>query len=316
MIGNDVALAAHLLKKGKLVAIPTETVYGLAANALDPEAIAEIYRVKNRPNFNPLILHAPNLEIAKQYVTHFPLEAEKIANKFWPGSLSILLPKKNIVPDIVTAGSSDVVLRVPNHPLTLELLNCINFPIAAPSANISNTVSPTSPIHVSHGIGNKIKYILDGGNCKIGIESTIVSIDNGKYKILREGGVSREDISNQTGLQISLSKHEIAKTPGQLNKHYSTQKPLYIVKSISKYLNDNPKKICSILYYEKQNKHPSKYSYFLSDNYNVNEIANQLFSIMRLADKDPSDCIIIENIKLTGIGRAINDRLNRAKSIL
>ena len=180
MIGNDVAHAAHLLRKGKLVAIPTETVYGLAANALDPKAIAEIYRVKNRPIFNPLILHVPNWEAAKQYVTYFPIEAEKIAHHFWPGSLSILLPKTDIVPDVVTAGSSHVVLRVPNHPLTLELLNCIDFPLAAPSANISNTVSPTSVNHVNQGIGDKIDYILDGGNCKVGIESTIVSIENGK----------------------------------------------------------------------------------------------------------------------------------------
>ena len=156
MIGNDVAHAARLLEQGKLVAIPTETVYGLAGNALDINAIGEIYLVKNRPIFNPLILHVPNLEIAQKYVTHFPKEALKLARQFWPGSLSILLPKSELVQDIVTAGSSHVVIRVPNHPLTLELLNSIDFPLVAPSANISNTVSPTSADHVQNGIGNQI----------------------------------------------------------------------------------------------------------------------------------------------------------------
>ena len=312
MIGNDVAHAARLLEQGKLVAIPTETVYGLAGNALDINSIGEIYRVKNRPSFNPLILHVPNLETAQKYVTHFPKEALQLVRQFWPGSLSILLPKSNIVPDVITAGSSHVVLRVPNHPITLELLNCINFPIAAPSANISNTVSPTSPNHVNQGIGHEISYILDGGKCKIGIESTIVSIKNGKVQILREGGVSREDISRQTGLQISLSKQKTVQTPGQLRKHYATQKPLYIVESISEYIKENPNQNCSKLYYEENDNHDVANIYYLSKNYDLSEIANQLFSIMRLADKDPTDCIIIEAIKLEGIGRAIDDRLKRA----
>ena len=312
MIGNDVAHAARLLEQGKLVAIPTETVYGLAANALDSKALAEIYRVKNRPSFNPLILHIPNWDAAKKYVTHFPKEAEKIAHHFWPGSISILLPKSDILPDVLTAGLSHVVLRVPNHPLTLELLNRIDFPLAAPSANISNTVSPTSVNHVNLGIGDKIDYILDGGNCKIGIESTIVSIENGKVQILRDGGISREDITHQTGLQISLSKQKTVQTPGQLRKHYATQKPLYIVESISEYIKENPTQNCSKLYYEENDNHDVENIYYLSKNYDLSEIANQLFSIMRLADKDPTDCIIIEPIKLKGIGRAIGDRLKRA----
>lgn len=315
MIGTDVTKAANLLSQGKLVAIPTETVYGLAANGLNPEAIAEIYRVKNRPNFNPLILHVPHIEAAKKYVTHFPIEAEKLAHHFWPGSLSILLPKSAIVPDIITAGSSHVVLRIPNHPITLNLLNQIDFPLAAPSANISNTVSPTSAKHVEEGFGNQIEYILDGGNSTIGIESTIVSIENGNVQILREGGISQEFIAQKTGFNISSEPTKTIQTPGQLKKHYSTQKPLYLVKSIIDFLKENPKKNCSVLYYE-YHDYPSEHTYCLSENYNLSEIANRLFTTMRLADKDASDCIIIENIKQEGIGRAISDRLNRAKSNL
>jgi L-threonylcarbamoyladenylate synthase len=315
MIGNDVAHAARLLEQGKLVAIPTETVYGLAGNALDINAIGEIYLVKNRPIFNPLILHVPNLEIAQKYVTHFPKEALKLARQFWPGSLSILLPKSELVQDIVTAGSSHVVIRVPNHPLTLELLNSIDFPLVAPSANISNTVSPTSADHVQNGIGNQIDYILDGGKCPIGIESTIISIENGQVQVLREGGISQEKIIKMSGLPISGSTKKSIQTPGQLKKHYATQKPLHIVESISDYLTENPTQNCSILYYEERDNHDIEHIHFLSKDYDLSEIANQLFALMRLADQDPTDCILIEPVKLEGIGRAVDDRLRRAATI-
>lgn len=315
MIGNDVAYAARLLEKGKLVAIPTETVYGLAGNALDINAIGEIYRVKNRPSFNPLILHVPNLETAQKYVTHFPAEALKLARQFWPGSLSILLPKSELVQDIVTAGSSHVVIRVPNHPITLKLLDSIDFPLVAPSANISNTVSPTSADHVQNGIGNQIDYILDGGKCPIGIESTIISIENGHVQVLREGGISQEKIIKMSGLSISRSSKKSIQIPGQLKKHYATQKPLYIVDSISDYLTENPAQNCSILYYEEKDNHDVEHIHFLSKDYDLSEIANQLFALMRLADQDPTDCILIEPVKLEGIGRAVDDRLRRAATI-
>ncbi|PCJ67128.1 MAG: threonylcarbamoyl-AMP synthase [Bacteroidetes bacterium] len=312
MIGTDITKASTLLNSGQLVAIPTETVYGLAGNALDPEAISNIYKVKNRPHFNPLILHLPNIESARKYVLQFPKEAEKLAKSFWPGPLSILLPKSKLVPDLITAGSTHVVLRVPNHTLTLDLLNTLDFPLAAPSANISNTVSPTTAEHVEQGLGSEIPYILDGGTCQIGLESTIVAIENGLVVILREGGISQEQITKETDLSVQLASSNELQSPGQLSKHYSTTKPLHLVSSIKTFLEKYPHKKCCALLFE--NKRVNCKSYLLSNEYNLSEIANNLFSLMRIADQDDSDCIIVEHIKQEGIGRAIADRLNRSAS--
>lgn len=315
MIGKDIATASQLLADGKVVAIPTETVYGLAANALDIRAVSEIYSVKNRPHFNPLIVHVPSLDAAKKYVTHFPKAAEELARHFWPGSLSILLPKNEMIPDIITAGSPHVVLRVPNHPLTLQLLQSVPFPLAAPSANVSNTVSPTTANHVEHGLGDRIEYILDGGKCGVGVESTIVCIQEGEVVILREGGVSQEAIIHKTGLPILPHTPATIQSPGQLKRHYATHKPLYIVNSFDEFIRNNPQTTCSILYYEKPKDTLNVTSYFLSETYHLGEIANQLFSILRIADADSSDCILIQPIKPIGIGRAIQDRIQRAATV-
>lgn len=309
MIGTDVALAASLLKEGKLVAIPTETVYGLGANALDSTAIASIYAVKNRPTFNPLILHFASWEAAQPYVKEVPEEITRLASKFCPGSISFLLQKTDLVSDIVTAGSSHVVVRVPDHPVTLELLSLLDFPLAAPSANISNTVSPTSAQHVEDGLGDQIEYVLDGGESKIGVESTIVSFQDNHVNILREGGVSREDIIS-LGFIVKNSNTEAIQTPGQFKKHYATKKPIYLVESISDYLEKNSDKRCSALLYEKSKV--SCTAYLLSTNYDLAEIANNLFATMRRADADDTNLILIEHIKEEGIGRAVADRLRRA----
>lgn len=309
MIGTDVAKAASLLSEGQLVAIPTETVYGLAANALDPKAVAEIYSVKNRPQFNPLILHCASIDEAKKYVSSWPNEAQIITKAFWPGSISLLLPKSDLVPDVITAGSSHVVVRVPYHPLALELLAQLDFPLAAPSANISNTVSPTTASHVENSIGNQIGYVLDGGPCRVGVESTIVAIEHGSVTILREGGVTKEDLTN-LGFNVNENTSKKIQSPGQLKKHYATRKPLLIVENIEKWINENPTKSTTALLYEEKNIETS--SILLSKEYNLAEIANSLFSAMREADKTDSDVILIESVKLEGIGRAIADRLERA----
>jgi L-threonylcarbamoyladenylate synthase len=309
VIGTDVALAASLLKEGKLVAIPTETVYGLGANALDSKAIASIYTVKNRPTFNPLILHFASWEAAQPYVKEVPEEITRLASKFCPGPISFLLQKTDLVSDIVTAGSSHVVVRVPDHPVTLELLSLLDFPLAAPSANISNTVSPTSAQHVEDGLGAQIGYVLDGGESKIGVESTIVSFQDNHVSILREGGVSREDIQS-LGLIVKNNNTEAVQTPGQFKKHYATKKPIYLVESIAEYLEKNSDKRCSALLYE--NSKVSCIAYLLSTNYDLEEIANNLFSTMRRADADDTDLILIEHIKEEGIGRAVADRIRRA----
>lgn len=313
MIGKDIAKASQLLSAGHVVAIPTETVYGLAGNALNPQAINDIYRIKKRPKFNPLILHVSSLDAAREYVTHIPLIAEKLANLYWPGSLSILLPKNDKIPDIVTAGSPHVVIRIPDHSLTLELLRNIPFPLVAPSANISNRVSPTQAKHVTESLGERVPYILDGGQCQIGLESTIIGIENNEIIILRQGGITQENIQENTGLKTRYSKTKKIQAPGQLTKHYATKKPLYIVESIEDYLTIFPEKKCTVLLYTQEIEIPqAHHTYYLSTTYQTSEIANQLFSTMRKADKDDSEIILIEPIKLDGIGRAIDDRLKRA----
>jgi len=312
VIGEDVVKASEILRKGELVAIPTETVYGLAANALDPSAVAKIYEAKERPSFNPLIVHVASIKEAKKYVTEFPKIAEQIAEAFWPGSISLLLPKNSIIPDLTTAGLPNVVIRVPNHPLTLELLNRLDFPLAAPSANISNTVSPTTAKHVQLGLGNKLEYILDGGKSTIGLESTILALEQENLVILREGGVSREDILAKTGIRISSSSSENNQSPGNFKKHYSTSKPLYIVQDINRYIHRNPSGRYSALLFEEKSVLCT--SYLLSKSYSMAEIANNLFDFMRRADIDSSDYILIEPIKEIGIGRAIADRIARAAS--
>jgi len=312
MISTDVAKAASLLSKGELVAVPTETVYGLAANALDPQAVSSIYTVKNRPRFNPLILHCASTDEAKKYVLEWPKEADVLSKAFWPGSISILLPKNDLVPDIITAGSKDVVIRIPNHPLTLKLLASIDFPLAAPSANISNTVSPTTATHVEQSLGDQIGLVLDGGACSVGVESTIVAIKNNEVVILREGGVSQEDIK-RTGLTVGINTSKEIQSPGQLKKHYATKKTLLIVDSIDEWINENLNSNAIALLYQERDLEIE--SIILSKNYNLAEIANKLFHAMRKADDSDADLILVEKIKQEGIGRAIADRLERAATL-
>lgn len=303
------AKAAALLREGKLVGIPTETVYGLAANALNPEAISSIYAVKNRPSFNPLILHIANAEEAEKYALSIPKLASELMKHFWPGPLSILLPKSDLVPDLVTAGSEKVVLRVPNHPLTLRLLSEVEFPLAAPSANMSNTVSPTSASHVQQGLGEKISYILDGRSTIVGLESTIIEVIGNEIFVLRDGGITREELEKFGEVRQMKSTKQV-QSPGQLSKHYSTRKPLLLVEDIEAYISMHPNKIYSVLLFEEKEINATKH--LLSKDYDLAEIANNLFGKMREADEDDSEAILVEPIQEVGIGRAVADRLKRA----
>jgi L-threonylcarbamoyladenylate synthase len=312
MIGTDVSQVAKHLNEGNLVAIPTETVYGLAANALDPQAVAKIYEAKQRPSFNPLIVHISSKEEVAEYVTHFPQLAQRLADCFWPGSLSILLPKNDKVPDLVTAGLPNVVLRVPNHPLTLQLLNVLPFPLAAPSANISNTVSPTTAERVEQNLGKAVAYILDGGRCEVGVESTIVSVSEDTVTLLRQGGVTKEAIEAALDIRVDMNASSTVTAPGQLKKHYATRKPLFLVDDIADSLKRHETERVSVLLYQDMEVTDNYITYRLSSNYNLSEIANNLFETMHKADEDESDFILVERCKEEGIGMAINDRLMRA----
>ncbi len=194
MIGKDINKAIQFLKGGEVVGIPTETVYGLAGNGFDESATLKIFEVKERPTFNPLILHTNSFTKVESFVKSFPQKAKSLAEAFWPGPLTLLLPKSDKVSDVVTSGSPLVAVRIPNHPLTLELLEQLDFPLAAPSANKFGRISPTSPQNVVSQLGDELPYVLDGGNCGVGIESTIIGFEDNISIVYRVGGLSVEEI--------------------------------------------------------------------------------------------------------------------------
>jgi len=315
MIGKDVAKAKEILEKGGLVGIPTETVYGLGANGYSAEAVLKIFAAKERPYFDPLILHFSSISEMEEAVTSFPSKAKKLARKFWPGPLTLVLPKKSIVPDEVTSGLNSVAVRIPRHPLTLKLLESLPFPLAAPSANPFGYVSPTSAIHVEDQLGDKIDYVLDGGDCSIGVESTIVSFLEAKPIILREGGVPREKIEEQIGsidtVAISASK---PLAPGMMDSHYAPRVKLTLVKDLKKYLSTN--RIIEgsgLLCFKDAIAHKSSVRcVVLSQKGSVEEAASNLFRILRSFDSNKVSHIYAEMVPNNGIGRAVNDRLQRA----
>jgi L-threonylcarbamoyladenylate synthase len=313
-IGKDIALAAKLLKHGKLVAIPTETVYGLAGNALDEQAVLSIFKTKERPFFDPLIIHVHSKEAVAKYAELQDDRLKLLAEKFWPGPLTLLLPKKNIIPSIVSSGLPQVAVRVPAHLLTLELLEKLDLPLAAPSANPFGYISPTRPEHVNRQLGNKIEYILDGGDCKIGIESTIVGIEDNIVCVYRLGGLAVEAIEKITGrvrLSINLSGDPTA--PGQLKNHYAPSKPLFIG-DISSIAEDMRKQKIAFICIGKQKKLRDKNIkvYNLSPTGNLSEAAINLFQFLREADESDAEIVVCEEVADEGLGKAINDRLRRA----
>lgn len=316
IIGNNIDTAKNYLINGELVAIPTETVYGLAANALNEDAVIKIFTVKNRPRFNPLIVHVANWGEAEKYVQDIPVKAMLLAQKFTPGPLTFLLNRKDIIPDIVTAGSDKVAIRIPNHPLTLALLQSLDFPLAAPSANPFGYVSPTSAQHVFENLANKIPYILDGGSATVGVESTIIGFDEKENVLLyRSGGISVEEIESVIKEKVIKAKKTPQKNPstsGQLKSHYSPHTPLYVgdIGELKKQFTG--KKIACISFtkkYEDVDK-----NFVLSKDSSLTEAAKKLFAALREIDKMNVDVILAEKFPDEGIGRAINDRLEKAKA--
>jgi len=309
-IGTDLQKAKALLEQGELVAIPTETVYGLAGNAVNPQTVTKIFEAKNRPHFDPLIVHVPDIARAEQYVEEIPEKARKLAKRFWPGPLTFLLPKKPIIPDLVTSGLNTVGIRCPDHILTHQLLKQLPFPLAAPSANPFGYVSPTTPKHVNDQLGDKIQYILDGGECRVGIESTIVHFENDGATVLRLGGLTLEQIERAIGrVNVDTISSSNPKAPGKLKSHYAPKKKL-VLGNIEELLQLYPAHSCGLLTYKDDFNSP--FQFILSPEGNLDEAAQKLFIALRLFDAMPIDYILAEFVPDVGIGRAINDRLIRA----
>lgn len=311
--GTDIHLAKTLLNEGKLVAIPTETVYGLGGNALNEEAALSIFKTKNRPSFDPLIIHIGSIDQLNKWVTHIPDQAQKLADAFWPGPLTLLLPKKSIIPDIVTSGLNEVAVRIPAHPLTRSLLNQLDFPLAAPSANPFGYISPTTAEHVNAQLGDKISYILDGGPCEVGVESTIIGFPNNVPTLYRKGGLALEEITKVIG-KVEMLPHSTSnpKAPGMLKSHYAPSKPFKLV-SRNEMLQANRDTTAFLLFGDPlDNQYPEK-QILLSRNKDLQETARNLFSYLRMLDTttDTSE-IYAELVPEEGLGLAINDRLRRA----
>ncbi|MBX2873128.1 MAG: threonylcarbamoyl-AMP synthase [Saprospiraceae bacterium] len=313
MIGMDLSYAKQQLVAGELVAIPTETVYGLAANALASDAVAKIFDAKDRPSFDPLIVHTNSWDRVQEWVQDIPELAHTLAATFMPGPLTLLLPKKPIIPDLVTAGLSRVGIRLPSHPMTQSLLATLDFPVAAPSANPFGYISPTTAQHVDDQLGNKVSYILDGGPCQVGVESTIVSFEEGRAIILRKGGTPIEAIEAAIGpVQVQAHSTSNPQAPGMLKSHYAPKIP-FLLGDLPLLIEQQKGKRLGILCFSQQLKHSDiVFQKVLSPSRNLSEAAQRLFAAMREMDQMDLDIILAEYFPEEGLGRAINDRLSRA----
>jgi len=312
MIGTEIKTARELLLQNEVVAIPTETVYGLAGNALSEIAVSKIFEAKNRPHFDPLIVHVSEVSEVSNYVEEIPELAFRLMEYFWPGALTILLPKKSCIPDLTTSGLKEVGIRIPNHPLTLELLKSLPFPLAAPSANPFGYISPTSAQHVANQLGEKIPYILNGGNCSVGIESTVLRVQHNEIEILRLGGISVEDLQPFTS-NIHIQQHSSSSpaAPGMLTSHYAPRKPVF-VGNIPSLLHDFASQKIGVLSFKEDFQMESQR--ILSRTGNFAEAASNLFAYLRELDQMNIDVILAEFLPNENLGRAINDKLKRASA--
>ncbi len=304
--------AADFILRGGIGAVPTETVYGLAANALNPSAVRRIFEAKGRPFIDPLIVHVSDMEMARA-AAHFTPEALKLAEHFWPGPFTLVLKRKDAIPDIVSAGLDTVALRMPSHPMTRALINACSVPIAAPSANPFGYISPTLAEHVREQLGNKIDFILDGGPCKCGVESTILMATCEPMKLLRAGPIAPAEIERVLGRPIDKNpkKNEAhPEAPGMLKSHYSPRSKL----SLFDLPEEIPEAFKGEIIFLKRPEHPRKNEYWLSESGDEAEMAHNLFALLRSLDKFAKNGIYCQRPRADGIGLAVLDRLTRAKN--
>jgi L-threonylcarbamoyladenylate synthase len=314
-ISYDIADAKLFLNHGYVIAIPTETVYGLAANCYDPKAVGRIYELKNRPASNPLILHICSTDMLSDIAAEMPCEAYHLSKVFWPGPLTLLLKKSSKIPDYLTGGRDTVAVRIPQHVMALELLNQLDYPLAAPSANPYNHISPTNAKRVCEYFENKIPLVLDGGSCKHGIESTIISFANNRPEILRYGSISKESIEKELGSHlIDNTNYKETIAPGMSLKHYAPITPLYITDDIHRFVTHFSDKRIGVLSFSKRifnKRYPNE---ILSYQGNLEEAAKNLYEKLHILDHLGLDFIVTCFVPDEGVGTSINDRLRRASS--
>jgi L-threonylcarbamoyladenylate synthase len=314
IISKDIQKAVALLSNEELVAIPTETVYGLAGNIFSEKAINAIFKTKQRPFFNPLIVHISSVDVLDTIVSEIPEKAKRLAEAFWPGSMTLVLKKNSKIPDLITAGKDTVAVRVPNHATTTSLLKQLDFPLAAPSANPFNNISPTKPEHVERYFKNDIQMVLDGGTCTNGIESTIIGFENHEPIIYRLGALAIEDIETVVGkIAVKNKKEQNPDAPGMLQKHYSpltkTILTTDVLTSIQLY---SDKKIGVLTLSTAYKNDFIAKEIVLSKTANLQEAASKLYDALHQLDHENLDIIIVEKMPDLGLGKSMNDRLQRA----
>ncbi len=324
------SLAARLIQQGSLVAFPTETVYGLGANALNPEAVNAVFAAKGRPADNPLIVHIFQKEQLEEIGT-VPEQALPLIDAFWPGPLTLLFPKKPVIPDVVTAGLPTVAVRMPSHPVAAAFLKACGLPVAAPSANRSGRPSPTTARHVLEDMNGRIPLILDGGPCDVGLESTVLDLCHGAPCILRPGGVTKEMLEEVLHQEVSLAgsilrplgEHEKALSPGMKYRHYAPQAEVTLVEGSedavlaglrSCYQRDTEagKRSCILCFTEHTARLEGCRVLCLGSIRNPDEIAHRLFDTLRKLDEEGMETVYSEILPPEGIGLAVMNRLGRA----
>ena len=304
--------AARLLQDGQVVAIPTETVYGLAGNAYDETALAKIFAAKERPTFDPLIVHIADISKLQDIAKDIPEAAYRLAEAYWPGPLTMILPKKDCIPDLCTSGLPSVAVRFPSHPVAQQIIKESGLPLAAPSANLFKHVSPTTALHVAEQLGNRIAGIVDGGPCKVGVESSIVSLTGETPTILRPGAITPEMVENVLGkVAIKTSSSQPGKpmtAPGQCDTHYRPQVPLYYGEVPQGYTL--PPHTARIAFGNSNSAAAETVN--LSKTGDMVEATAKLYALMHELDTPDYDLILVDPIPNQGIGMALNDRLRRA----
>ncbi len=308
MVVSDSFSASRAVQLGELVVFPTETVYGLGANALDKMAVAKVFEVKGRPLFNPLIVHVAEVNQVPPLVSAFPALAEKLAERFWPGPLTLVLPKSVCLPDIVCAGLATVAVRVPRHPIALEFLRLAGVPVAAPSANRFSEVSPTTLDHAQRSLGDRVAYYLDGGPCEVGLESTIVSFGSEKPLLLRSGGIPQEAIEEALCQRLEIPEaNSLPQAPGMLAKHYAPRARLSKKATI-------PSRAGLLAFTTQPDEDSFAECEILSRRESFQEAAANLYAALRRLDEKNLTEIEIRFAPEWGLGKAINDRLRRASA--
>jgi L-threonylcarbamoyladenylate synthase len=308
-IGEDLERAATLLRAGSLVAIPTETVYGLAANAYNADAVWKVFQAKQRPSFDPLIVHVHDRAQVHDAAAQVNEDAQALMAAFWPGPLTLVLPKRERVPDVVTSGLDTVALRMPAHSMAQALLAKLDFPLAAPSANPFGYVSPTTAQHVSDQLGRVVSYILDGGPCTVGVESTIIGWQKGRCVLYRAGGVAVEEIESVIGRVRPMQNSIVPPAPGMLESHYAPHKPM-VMGNVPMLLAKYAHLRCAVVTFRA--RHNAWRCVALSAQGHLAEAARNLFATLRELDASDADMILAEPFPDRGLGRAINDRLSKA----